>query len=168
DQQKAALIAAQASATLRHMELHDELESQLREAMLVHRFAVQAGSARSVNDIAWYLLESIRSRMQVDRASVYLSDASSRGTLTPVAHFPSRAADWDRTATTGEIDLTVQLSYGEALVGYVELHRTASQPFTARDTRIAETIAHQAAVAIQNLRLREESGKASTYRELDR
>ncbi len=168
DQQKAALIAAQVGATLRHIALQDELESQLREATLVHRFAVQAGVARSVNDVAWYLLESIRSRLPIDRASVYLADAMMRSSLTPIAYLPTRAIDGDRPTRFGQVHLRVPIRHGDTLVGYVELHRSESAPFSEKEQRTAETLAHQAAIAMQNLRLQEESGKVSTYKELDR
>jgi signal transduction histidine kinase len=166
DQQKGALIAAQVGATLRHIELQDELEHQLREATLVHRFAIQAGSARSTNDVAWLLLESIRSQMPIDRASVYLADASHQASLTPIAYFPTRAPD--RPTRFGQVHLRVPLRHGESTVGYVELHRSESAPFSSKETRVADTLGHQAAIAMQNLRLQVESGKVSTYRELDR
>ncbi|HZT07836.1 MAG TPA: ATP-binding protein [Chloroflexota bacterium] len=168
DKQKAALIAAQIATTFRHLELHDELENQLREATLVHRFAVQAGTARSLNDVAWYLLESIRSRIPLDRGSVYLADSASRGSYTPIAYFPTRALERDQAGGPDHADLRVPLRTGDTLVGHIELRRREGGPFTPGETRIAETLGHQAAIALQNVRLQEESGKVSTYRELDR
>jgi two-component system sensor histidine kinase KdpD len=62
----------------------------------------------------------------------------------------------------------VPLRHGETVVGYLELHRSESAPFSTNETRVADTLGHQAAIAMQNLRLQVESGKVSTYRELDR
>jgi signal transduction histidine kinase len=168
DEQKALLIAAQVASVLHRTELHDELEQQLRETTLVHRFAVQAVGAKSINDVAWYLLESVRSRFDYDRGVVFVADPTSRTSLTPVAHFHPRSGDGMGGNATSESHLSVPLNYGDLRVGSLEIHRSATSPFTADESRVAQTLAHQAAVAMQNLRLREESGKASAYRDLDR
>lgn len=165
DRQKAALIAAQAAGALHRIGLHDELEDQLRETTLVHRFAVQAGAARTINDVAWYLLESARSRVPFDRGSVYLADGDSPGKLTPVAHFHIRASDREGHGATSH--LRAPLNWGETPIGYVELHRIGEE-FTQDEFRVAETLGRHAAAVIQSLRLRQESGKLHTYRELDR
>ncbi len=166
DQQKAVLIAGQAAAALRRFELLGELESQLRETTLVPRFAEQAVAARTVNDVAWHLLESMRSQFAFDRGSVFLAEGGSRGALTPIAHFRSR--------NEGDIPfrqddrLSEPIRYGGNPLGYVELHRAGNRTFGPAETRVVQALAQQAAVAIQNIRLRVESGKVSAYRELDR
>lgn len=168
DQQKAVLIAAQVASALHRIELHNELEHQLRETTLVHRFAVQVVAARTINDVAWQLLESMRSRFPFDRGSVYLADATSRGSFTPVAYFHTRVSDGPKGDSSAPSYLSVALSCGESRIGYIELQRGDGQKFNGDEDRVARILSQQAAVAIQNLRLQEESGKASTYRELDR
>ncbi len=169
DQQKAALIAGQVAATLRRHELYGELESQLSETTLVHRFVVQAIAARTVNDVGWHVLESIRSQIPFERGSVYLTDGGPHGGFTPIAHFHRSARADEPVASDREnARLTVPLRYGERAMGHVELDRPGERPFTPPENRLVEAIAQQAAVAIQNIRLLEESGKVATYRELDR
>lgn len=164
DQQKAALIAAEAAGALRRLELYDEQEAQLREATLVHRFAVQAMSAQNTHDVAWALLESIRSRLPIARGAVCLVDRGGRG-VTPIAHYLSRSARVAKEETT---HVQVSIQSGGTVVGYVELYPGAGEQFRPQERRLLEALAHQAAVSIQNLRLQEESGKVTTYRELDR
>jgi K+-sensing histidine kinase KdpD len=167
DRQKAALILAQAAGTLHRYELYQELEDQLRETTLIHRFAVQAVGARTPNDIAWYLLESLRSVFTFDRGQVYLSDRESRRGLTPIAHFHTRAPASERSEPQPS-HLTIPLCCGDTIVGSVELQRSNGEPFDSGDHRVATALAQQSATAIQNLWLQEASGKVSTYRELDR
>ena len=169
DQQKAALIAGQAAASLRRHELYGELESQLSETTLVHRFVVQAVTARTSNDVGWLMLESIRSHVPYDRGVVSLTNSGVHGGVTPIAHFRNReptAAPADPEC--GTADLSVPMLYGERTTGHVELHRSGERPFTDHEIRLAQAITQQASVAIQNIRLREESGKVAMYRELDR
>lgn len=168
DQQKAALIAGQAAAALRRLELYGELESQLRETTLVHRFVVQAMSAHNVRDIGWALLESVRSRLTFERALVCLNDPSSPATLRPIAHFRGSNPPVIPSRDVSPAYLNLPMQYGETAVGYVELHRPEGPTFSTSEARVVAALAQQAALAIQNLRLLEESGKASTYREQDR
>ena len=167
DLRRALLIVAQVEGALRRLELDEELEQQLRETTLLHRFAVQAISARNINDVGWYLLESVRSRVPFDRGAVFLADGA-RGSLTPVAHF--RTPSQGRGATGGPepAQIRVALHYAEATIGYADLTRESGEPFTPNDKVVAERLAQQAAVAIQNVRLQEVSGKVSTLKELDR
>jgi signal transduction histidine kinase len=168
DLQRASLIVAQVESALRRLELYEEVEQQLREATLIHRFAVQAVSARSVNDVGWYLLESIRSRVPIDRGAVFLADHGSRMSLTPVAHFHPHPGERAASAGGNAAHLRVGLQYGDAIIGYADLSRDEVDQFTPGERALAERLAQQAAVAIQNVRLQEVSGKVSTYRELDR
>ena len=167
DQQKAALVAGQAAASLRRFELYGELESRLSETTLVHRFVVQAVALRTVNDVGWLLLESIRSRVAFDGGRVYLTDGGGFASFRPIAHFANRGpAAIDSESETAWLRLP--LLYGERAMGYVDLHRSGERPFTPAEERLAGAIAQQAAVAVQNIRLRDESGKVAMYREVDR
>lgn len=169
DQQKAALIAGQAAASLRRHELYGELESQLSETTLVHRFVMQAVAARTVNDVGWFMLESIRAHAPYERGVVYMTDSGPHGAFTPIAHFHNRepvVAPADPEC--GTADLSIPMLYGARATGQVELHRPGERPFTEHEIRLAQAIAQQASVAIQNILLREESGKVAMYREVDR
>jgi len=119
--------------------------------------------------VGWHVLESIRSQLPFERGSVYLTDGGPHGGFTPIAHFRSRARSGDPVPTEGEnARLSIPLRCGERAMGHLELHRPAERPFTPSESRLAQAIAQQAAVAVQNIRLLEESGKVATYRELDR
>lgn len=166
DQQRAALIGAQVASTLHRIELYDDLEYQLRESTLVHRFAVQAATAQSANDVAWYLLESVRARFPFDRGSVHLSEGAS---LKTIANFHARVPEGDTPPSVKPFHLSIALRCGDVLLGHVQLQRSgAIEAFTEDEMRVAQTLAQQAGFAIQRLRLEEESGKVSVYRELNR
>ncbi|MBM2810561.1 MAG: osmosensitive channel signal transduction histidine kinase, partial [Chloroflexi bacterium] len=168
DQQKAAVIAAQAAGTLHRVELYHELADKLRESTLVHRFATQAVAARTVKDIAWELLESIRSYTNLDRGSVCLADANGRPSVTPVVHFHARLPDRNDAPVAQIVHMNEPMHHGQLLIGTVDIYRGDGVPFGPSDERFVQALTNQAAVAIRNLRLLEESGKVSTYRELDR
>jgi GAF domain-containing protein len=168
-EQQAALIGAQVASTLHRIELYDDLEYQLRESTLVHRFAVQAVTARTTNDVAWYLLESMRARFPFDRASVYLNETTPWSSLKAIANFHARVPERDSPPSEDARHLSIALRCGDALIGHVQLQRSGSaDAFTEDETRVAQTLAQQAGFAIQRLRLEEESGKVSVYREMNR
>jgi signal transduction histidine kinase len=168
DQQKAALVAGQAAASLRRYELYGELESRLSETMLVHRFVVQAIASRTVNDVGWIVLQSIRSQVPFERGVVYALDNGPFARLAPIAHFRPRHPGGAPVAESSSARLSVPLLYGDHATGYVELDRPDQKPFTSAENRLVVEIAQQAAVAIQTIRLRRESGQVEVYRELDR
>ena len=168
DQQKAALVAGQAAASLRRYELYGELESRLSETVLVHRFVVQAIASRTVNDVGWIVLQSIRSQVPFERGVVYAMDGGPFARLAPIAHFRPRQPAGAPATESANARLSVPMLYGDQATGYLELNRPDQKPFTSAESRLVAEIAQQAAVAIQTIRLRQESGQVAVYRELDR
>ena len=165
DQQKAALVAGQVAASLRRHELYGELERRLADTVLVHQFVLQAVALRTVSDVGWLLLDSLRQHIPFDTGRVYLTDGrGGLASLRPIANFSARSAPHGDPAES--VRLTIPLLYGEHALGHLELTRVG-EPFPESDPLIG-AVAQQAALAIQNIHLREESGKAAMYRELDR
>ncbi len=165
--QKARLLAGQIAATLHRLELYDELESHQREVDLVNRFAQWAPTAKSANDIAWQLLESIRSRFPFDQGTVYIGTGKNPASARPIARFGGRLPGYGESGRMQVTWCTAPLKCADVTIGSVEIARADGAAFSPSDQRTVAALAQQAAIAIQNQRLQEESGKATIYRELN-
>lgn len=163
--QKARLLAGHIAAARQRLELYGELESHQREVRLVHRFAQWAPTAKSANDIAWQLLQAIRSQFPFDHGTVFLGDGASSASERPIARFGERRLPTDAARISW---CTAPLQCAEVVLGTVEVARFDGSPFSAGEQRTITALAQQAAIAIQNQRLQEESGKAAIYRELNK
>jgi signal transduction histidine kinase len=146
--------------------LPGELESHQREVDLVHRFAQWAPTAKSANDIAWQVLQSIRSQFAFDQGTVYIGRGLGPASARPIARFGGRLTP-PEAADAPVSWCTASLTCADVELGTVEIARAAGTPFSAAEQRAVTALAQQAAIAIQNLRLQEESGKATAYRELN-
>jgi signal transduction histidine kinase len=163
--QKARLVAAQIAAALHRLRLYGEIASHERDAQLVRRFAQSAPTFKSINDIAWHLLDWIRPHAPFDHGTVYLGDGGGAAVGRPIARFGGRLPS-DEAAPI--IWCTVPLQCADNLLGRVEIARVDGPAFTAGEQRMIDALVQQAAVAIQNHRLEEVSGKANDLREQNR
>ncbi len=165
--QKARLLAGQIAAALHRLELYGELESHQREVDLVHRFAQWAPTAKSSNDIAWQLLQSVRSQFAFDQGTVYMGTGMGLASARPIARFGGRLTPLAGSDELAVSWCTAPLQCADVVMGTVEIARADGSTFSASEQRTVTAMAQQAAIAIQNLRLQEESGKATVYRELN-
>jgi signal transduction histidine kinase len=161
--QKARLLAGQIAASLHRLKLYDEIENHEREVQLVHRFAQWTPTAKSANDIAWQLLQSIRTQLPFEHGTVYLGNGASATAVRPIARFGGRLPSGEDVQVSWCI---APLQCAEQVFGRVEIARVDGESFSASEQRTVGALAQQAAIGIQNQRLQEESGKASVYRDL--
>jgi signal transduction histidine kinase len=162
--QKARLLAGQIAAALHRLKLYDEIENHEREVQIVHRFAQWAPTAKSANDIAWQLLQSIRTQFPFEHGTVYVGNGAGSAAERPIARFGGSLPHDEGVRISW---CTAPLQCADNVFGTVEIARVEGAPFSPSEQRTVSALAQQAAIAIQTQRLQEESGKASVYRELN-
>jgi GAF domain-containing protein len=97
--------------------------------------------------------DSVTGRAVVERRTIHIEDMQAM----PETEFPETRARQRRLGFTGgRTVLTTPLLRERAPVGAIMIRRREARPFSARQIELLETFAHQAVIAIENVRLFQE------------
>lgn len=172
-------VAAYAAVAITNAELYQQLEDNLREQSLLYQASAQIATSMDVDAVAMAVADSLVLALEAgevavlkyvqgepplqilakaDRSGVELRPGSrlGDGRIRELAQcleqgMPRRFQRNKGGETTSA--LAIPLQVGADSIGVLEVTQDAGQPFTEAEIRTAQTIASQAAIALQNTEL---------------
>jgi GAF domain-containing protein len=186
------LLASQAAVAITNARLYEETRQRLEELTMLHEVSLAAASTLSPQEIAERVIAVVEQGLGFEYQSVYLVDdkrgvleligrdggrqdrppelSMGQGLAGWVAEcgIGLRVGDVSQDARYVEIipgvcsTLVVPLAVGGRVIGVLEASSSYCDAFSADDERLIVTVARQLAVAIENARLYQETGRRLT------
>ena len=193
---RAETLAAQVAVALDNAYQHALQRRRLEELSALYQFAQSAHAARSSAEIVQQLLPIVKERLSFTHATLWLRDDPNGSLRLAVSDSPDGTMRGGRpsslalhAATTGEptragldwadsevtplrigiqSQLAVPMVLQRRVVGVVDLESRYANAYSPTEERLLVSLANHAALAVDNLRLLEESRKVAALQELDR